>query len=82
MSDLMDIADVAPGAVLSANDRNSPVWAKVRKHMEAKQVTLRLRLETQDLDPTATAKLRGELKAIRNLLALGTPDLAMVADEE
>ena len=67
-------ADLIEASILSHNDRNSVVWAKLKKHMEA-----RIKNDN-DRDPIATAKLRGEIRCLKNLLALETAQ-AMVADE-
>lgn len=66
---------------LTPGDLISPTWARLRKHMEARLQSLRAKNDN-DLDPIATAKLRGEVKALKNLLALSTTDQAMVADDE
>jgi len=63
-------------------DLTSPTWSKLKKHLQAVQHKLRTRLEDPNLDPVQTALIRGELRRIRNLLALDSPDPAMVADEE
>ncbi|MGH8430422.1 MAG: hypothetical protein ACREUF_08470 [Solimonas sp.] len=76
-----DIEEAGPALLLSHNDRNSPAWVKLRKHMEARLQSLRARNDN-DLDPIATAKLRGECRVLKNLLALGKPDPAMGADDE
>lgn len=67
---------------LNASDVQSPVWVKLRKHMQARLQALRISNDSTDLDPVATARVRGEIKNLKNLLALGKPDPAMVADEE
>lgn len=66
---------------LSPADLISPTWKRLHRHLQAEQTLLRARLEN-DMDPIATAKLRGEARVIRNLLALDQPDPAIVADEE
>jgi len=63
-------------------DLTSQTWSKLKKHLQGAQHKLRVRLEDPNLDPMQTALLRGELRRIRNLLALDSPDPAMVADEE
>lgn len=65
---------------LDLNERQSPAWARLRRHMEAKLEQLR-RQNDNDLDPIKTARLRGSIGTLKNLLALGSPDPAMVADE-
>ena len=67
---------------LTPGDLISPTWARLRKHMEARLQSLRVKNDN-DLDPIATAKLRGEVRALKNLLALSeSQPRQMVADEE
>lgn len=85
MSDDTEVAEKAikqpPEFRLDLNDRNSPTWAKLKRHLEAQIEKLRAQNDN-DLDPVKTAKLRGRIAGLKNLLALGSPDPAMVADEE
>lgn len=67
--------------ILSKTDLSSVAWSKVSRHIEKKLFDLRSRIE-KDVDPIATAKLRGEIKSYKDLLALGKPDPAMVANDE
>ena len=74
--------DIKPAKpLLDANDLQTAVWRKIKEHIEAKQAKARSRLEN-DLDPVETAKVRGELKAHRHLLALGSPSPAPDAHED
>lgn len=70
---------------LSAHDLQSTLAGKLRKHIESRRQSLRVKNDG-DLDPVTTAKLRGELKAYKdlsNLLALvKKPDQVTGADEE
>lgn len=67
---------------LDPRDLQSPVWGKLRRHMEAQLEKLRRDNDT-DHDPVKTAKLRGRISALKNLLALGNPQApTMGADEE
>ncbi|MES2942917.1 MAG: hypothetical protein V4772_08615 [Pseudomonadota bacterium] len=82
MIDNIDI-DV-PGNPITSHEKQSTLAFKMRTYLDERAYTLRVKNES-DLDPVATAKLRGELKAIRglkNLLALVNPAPAMVADDE
>ena len=54
---------------LSSHDRQSAVWVKLRKHMEAKLQALRIKNDL-DLDQVATAKVRGQIQALKMLLNL------------
>lgn len=67
---------------LDPSDLQSHAWHKLRLHMEARLATLRLKNDNQALDATATAALRGEIKAYRNFLALANPSPEVVADEQ
>lgn len=72
--------DIDP-KVLNQHDLQSAAWAKLRKHMEARLQALRIKNDT-DLDPVATARVRGEIKNLKNLLALeNKPDPVTVADD-
>lgn len=66
---------------LSREDIGSVTWRRLQEHMAAQLVKLRRRNDT-DLDPTATAKLRGEIKTYTHLLALANPSPAIAAHEE
>ena len=66
--------------LLDLNDRQSPTWRKLRKHFEARLAELRAKNDN-DLSELATAKLRGQIRMVGELLALGDQDPAMEADE-
>lgn len=70
---------------LNAHELQSTLAAKLRRHMDDKRQALRTRNES-NLDAIATAHVRGEIKALKdllNLLALSKKtDQASVADEE
>lgn len=66
---------------LTATDINSSVWNKLKTHMEAKLLALRIKNDS-DMDPIKTAAIRGEIRNLKNLLALGIPAPELVADEE
>jgi hypothetical protein len=67
--------------LLSAMDVQSQTWLKLKAHIEARINSLRAKNDG-DLDPIATAKLRGSLRALSNLLTLATPAPADVADDD
>lgn len=67
--------------LLDQNDRQSITWRKLNKHLEERLQALRARNDTE-LDPTATAKLRGEISAVKNILALGEKAPDGVVDED
>lgn len=60
---------------LSPSDKDSLTWARLKKHLQARQEVLRNELEN-DLDPVETAKRRGHLREIKGLLALDKPNPA------
>jgi hypothetical protein len=53
-------------------DRNSSTWNKIRRHYEARLETMR-RKNDGVLTPEETARLRGRIAEIKNLLAIGDP---------
>lgn len=65
---------------LSSGDLLSPTWIKLKKYMEARINTLHSRNDS-DLNPIATARLRGEIASLKNLMAAAMPP-SVVADDE
>lgn len=57
---------------LTEQEIHSAVWIKLRDHMADRLEALRCQNDG-DLDPLATARLRGRIAAIKELLALGQP---------
>ena len=66
--------------LLDLNDRQSPTWRKLRDHFEQRLQELREKNDN-DLDAAATAKVRGAIREVIYLLALGDQDPATEADE-
>jgi len=66
---------------LTPAERDSALWKKIEAHYEAHILTLRTMLEG-DRTPDVTAKLRGRIAEVKNLLALAsdTPDPVQEAD--
>ncbi|MES2183028.1 MAG: hypothetical protein V4505_00650 [Pseudomonadota bacterium] len=64
---------------LSPEDIATPVWQRVRAHVEAQLVLHRRALEG-DRAEVDTARLRGQIKALRQVLALERPDERPVVD--
>lgn len=62
--------------VLAAEDRTSLTWLKLKKHFEERLAELRRRNDSANLDAVGTARLRGEIAAIKYSLALGENPLA------
>jgi hypothetical protein len=54
--------------ILQAHELQSTVWQKVREEIELQIATLRQRNEG-DLDLNETNRVRGQIRALRNLLA-------------
>lgn len=66
---------------MNQGDRQSQAWKKTRAYAESQIRQLRIRNEA-DLDLVATAQVRGQIKAMKSLLAWGTPDPAQVANDD
>lgn len=66
------ILDDQQPLTLSREDLMSPVWSKVRKYCEGRLVSLRA-LNDGDHDPYVTARIRGSIREVRNLLELESP---------
>lgn len=66
---------------LNSFDLQSMAWSKLRAHMNNRLHELRVKNDS-DMDAVATAKVRGEIKNLKNLLALESkPDPITVADD-
>lgn len=65
---------------LTDEELHSPVWLKLKAHFESELAHLR-ELNDNHYDPIPTAALRGEIRAIKNSLALGIRDPELEADE-
>ncbi len=72
---------VAARRLLDLSDRQSATWRKLKKHFETRLAEMRARNDN-DLDVLTTAKLRGEVRVYKELLALGDQDPALEADED
>ncbi len=78
---MIEEALVALPRLLDLSDRQSPTWRKLKNHFETRLAELRARNDN-DLDVLTTAKLRGEVRVYKELLALGDQDPALEADED
>lgn len=68
--------------VLSREDLNSQAWRKLKAHLEDTLRSLRQKNDS-DQTPEATARIRGEIRCIKNLLALDEiPAPAQEAEQE
>ena len=76
------MSEIVEDKVLDYNDLNSLTWMRLRKHFESRLAYLRA-LNDSDLDPIATARLRGEIKCLKVSIALGESQASqMEANEE
>jgi hypothetical protein len=66
---------------IEPHEAAKPEWKKLKAHMEARQQTLRTRLEG-DLNEVETAKVRGQLVEIKLFLALDKPPPSFKSDDE
>jgi hypothetical protein len=66
---------------LSDHDRHSALWKKLSEHL-ADQIRVLRAKNDGDLDLVETARLRGRISALKEIIALGDPPSpVMVADE-
>ena len=63
------------------DDRQSPTWKRLRAHIETQIAALREKNDSESLTPEKTAALRGEIKALKKLLALENPAPAIVVPD-
>jgi hypothetical protein len=69
-----------PAALISEHERSSALWQKIRKHLEARRELLRAKNDG-DLDERKTARLRGQIRELKNLMALDNPMPESEADD-
>lgn len=67
-------------SILSDLEKQSAAWTKVKRHIEQRIEDLR-RKNDGDLDPDDTARLRGRIAELKNLLAAVEPPPALASDE-
>lgn len=58
--------------ILTPAEVNTPVWNKLERHLRRRLEAARERNDGE-LTPEQTALVRGEIKALKGLLALGRP---------
>lgn len=63
---------------LTPADRQSQTWARLRTHLNERLQSMRAQNDG-DLDPVATAKMRGRIAEIKAMLAL-EQDLPQIPD--
>lgn len=68
--------------VLDRNDLASPTWRKLKEHMERLLEQQRRSNDDRKHDAVATAYLRGDIRRLKNLLALASPAPIVAANED
>lgn len=58
--------------VLDASDLKTVTWRKIKKHLDARIAALREKNDNPLHGADKTALIRGQIKELRNLAALGT----------
>lgn len=61
---------------LSESDKRSPFWLNFKAHLESELQVYRERNDS-DLDAEATAKARGRIAMLKDLIRLGEPRKAL-----
>lgn len=67
--------------LLDQNDRNGGTWTKLKRHLEEKLARLRERNDA-DLPELKTARIRGHIQAIQQILLLGTDKPPIQSEDE
>ena len=62
--------DLLSDIVLTKEERASALWQGLKKRLDAKLQDLRTRNDSANLTEAETARLRGHIKALKDLLAL------------
>jgi hypothetical protein len=65
---------------LESSERSSPLWTKLMDHFEERVLTLSKDNEN-DHDPVKTARIRGEIAALRKLMRLDLPPRTNESEE-
>lgn len=66
---------------LDAIEKQSALWRKIEAHLLSRLALMRQRNDG-NLDPTETAKVRGRITELKDLIALGEPSPVDIADEQ
>ena len=66
--------------LLSYEERESPLWRRLSDHMRAALDSLREQNDYPQLDAVKTAAIRGQIRQLKLLLALGDPPKAPGGD--
>jgi hypothetical protein len=59
---------------LTFSDKQSSTWIKLAKHIDEEVAILREKNDN-DLDPIATARIRGRILALKKILSLAAEEL-------
>jgi hypothetical protein len=70
-----------PSFALTDRDKASDVWLRLRAHLTDRLADARLRND-QVLSEPETAMLRGEIRCLKRLLALGDDRPVLTGDDE
>lgn len=71
-----------PNSILTLEDQRSPTWRKIKAYVQTELEIARRSLE-RDITPEQTAKLRGQIRSMNAVLALGDSQaLEPVVEEE
>jgi len=57
--------------VLEDGERRHPLWARLKAHLTERLAQCRIRNDRATLTEQETAALRGEIKALKGIIALG-----------
>lgn len=66
---------------LNAVEKQSALWRKLEQHLTERLATMRQKNDG-NLDPLETAKVRGRITELKDLIALGEPSPVDIADEQ
>jgi hypothetical protein len=67
---------------LTAHDKAQPLWHRFKNHMLDRLVDARQRNDHPLLSETETAVLRGEIRCLRKLIALGDDPPILTGDDD
>lgn len=59
---------------LEIHEAQGPLWTKLKKHLQSELESLRAKND-KDLPEQKTARLRGRIEQVKDLLAMGEPGL-------
>ncbi len=74
-------------AALDSRDFQGETWDRLRQHLETELAKLRAANDNETLDAVQTALLRGEIRRVKNLLALPArpgkpPPITLMGNED